>query len=322
MEFNWNAWSEKDRLTYLSSRALEQRIGEVINGTSSPKYLIIGIEESVGPQANLGKGGSENAFHSFCQKFLSMQSTKETDFSQVAIMGSISIENLPTSMTVVQKRETVEKLDDFIIAQMNKLLTPDTIPIIIGGGHNNAFPIIQALSSHHQSPLSVVNLDAHADYRPLEGRHSGNPFSYAFDSGSLSHYSVLHLQKRYNSQKTLDQLKRDGHFFTFHEDYIDNSRNFENDLIQVHQYFSNYPHTGIELDLDTIENMPSSAISCSGVSMHQARKYIRAFAQSKTVRYMHLPEGAPTNTHENNMVGKALAYLVTDFIEVHQKHNR
>jgi hypothetical protein len=36
---------------------------------------------------------------------------------------------------------------------------------------------------------------------------------------------------------------------------------------------------------------------------------------------LHLPEGAPKNNKENNQVGKAFAFLVTDFIEVYQKNN-
>jgi len=40
-------------------------------------------------------------------------------------------------------------------------------------------------------------------------------------------------------------------------------------------------------------------------------------AKLNKVVYVHLPEGAPLNENEKLIVGKTLAYLVTDFISCH-----
>ena len=65
------------------------------------------------------------------------------------------------------------------------------IPIIVGGGHNNAYGIIKGSALALNKKINVLNIDAHADFRPLEGRHSGNGFSYAFHEGFIK--NIMHM---------------------------------------------------------------------------------------------------------------------------------
>jgi formiminoglutamase len=67
------------------------------------------------------------------------------------------------------------------------------IPVVIGGGHNNAYPLLKGaakgLQQAQQTPLpqiNCINLDAHTPVTgPEEGRHSGNAFRYAESDGFL-----------------------------------------------------------------------------------------------------------------------------------------
>lgn len=49
----------------------ETRVGEHFSQQvfSSAKYVLIGVSENVGPQANWGREGSENAFEAFSKSF-------------------------------------------------------------------------------------------------------------------------------------------------------------------------------------------------------------------------------------------------------------
>jgi formiminoglutamase len=60
--------------------------------------------------------------------------------------------------------------------------------------------------------------------------------------------------------------------------------------------------------------MPSSAFTPSGFSVEQARYFIQSISSHTSCSYLHLPEAAPTNEGEEKITGKALAYLVWDFI--------
>src|SRR5690554_7982236 len=104
----------------------------------------------------------------------------------------------------------VEELDNFLIKILLEHINQNHIPKVIGGGHNYAYPLMKFSYERYQQQIQVVNFDAHADYRRLEGRHSGNPFSYAFEDGYLKKYFVLGLHQRFNSQQIRSEERRVG----------------------------------------------------------------------------------------------------------------
>lgn len=71
---------------------------------------------------------------------------------------------------------------------------------------------------------------------------------------------------------------------------------------------------GIELDMDAIEMMGSSAISPSGFSLNEARQFVSYFTKNENASYLHICEGSPSAGVFPNQVGKAITYLVSDSI--------
>lgn len=310
-KFSWIPFTEDKLSQICEKREGEQRLGKDLLFQSNPKYVIIGVCESVGPVANGGRKGAEKAFLPALKKLLNMQSNRFLNFKNVKIAGHIHCNYVQADV-----RAQTSELDKYLHEVLRNEVPSDAIPIVVGGGHNNAYSLIH-FSFERFGKVDVVNLDLHADYRRLEGRHSGNSFSYAFKDGFLEKYFVLGLSKRYNSENMLNQLTSDGHFFTFQEDYLDATRILEADIDKVSNGL-NPKRFGLELDLDSIENMPSSAQTSSAFSMNEARIYIQKLAQNKSVCYLHLPEGAIFKNEDENIVGKAIAHLITDFLEYHQ----
>lgn len=312
--FSFESFHKEELEKRYTSRKGELKLGDKVVPLRNAKYVILGIEECVGPIANKGRGGAQYGFESFLNKFLNMQSNETLAGDDICILGKVISKfeaNSPDNYSRV-----VEELDDFVFKVLTNTITNNQIPIVIGGGHNNSYPILKFIHTLHQSKINVLNLDAHADYRPLEGRHSGNPFSFAFKEGYIKNYTVHGLHQRYNSQRIIDDLRKDNHNFSFYEDYIDGKSDLKS-IIESYVEENTHNKIGVELDLDVIERMPTSAFSPSGVSLELARYYIRKVAQLKEVVYLHLPEGAPLNEQEELIVGKTLAYLVTDFISSH-----
>lgn len=298
-----------DKLT--SKRNGEKRIGEMLstNIDENTEFVILGINEDIGPQANHGNSGSSNAFNAFLLRFLNMQSNRFFSGKNCTIAGTI--DQLSSYSHIDKMRLAVSELDTFVIDVLNNLNLKDQKLIVIGGGHNNAYPIIRYFSEKGQK-LNVLNIDPHADCRALEGRHSGNPFSTAITEGHLNSYSVFGLHEQYNNETIYDFLNANDCFYTFFENYIDK----KNDLIQDLQTHSMKLQNsiGLEIDLDSIEQMPTSAFTPSGFSINTIRSAIRSFKRN-SISYLHLPEGAPKNEYEKTIVGKSLAYLVSDFIK-------
>lgn len=317
-------FTRTDILKKTSVRVGECKIGQKICSYEDleqfyGKYVIIGVEESVGPQANLGFPGAENGFSSFLSRFLNIQSNRFFTGNDVLLYGVIKLESIIDAID--EKRKLISELDSVLISHLELIYKKGCIPILIGGGHNNAYPLMKAFSNVRGVGLNVINCDPHADYRLLEGRHSGNSFSYAKSEGMLNYYKVVGLHQSYNSEEMLLRMEVDGCDFTFFDDYLTGLGSLVDD-VDAFVIKNKGLDFGLELDLDAIKGMPSSAYSFSGISVEDARSYIVRLAKEKQVVYLHLPEGAPKDSREDVVVGKTLAYLVTDFIKSNSKKDK
>ena len=72
---------------------------------------------------------------------------------------------------------------------------------------------------------------------------------------------------------------------------------------------------GLEIDMDTVANMGSSAMNPVGFSIAETRNFVSHFSKNKNCSYIHLAEGAPNRELFPNQVGKLLGYLVCDVLK-------
>lgn len=311
--FQYIPFSAEALASVTNARAGEIKLGECFQAGYSPdaRFVLIGVCEDIGPQANLGNPGARNAFRCALSRLVNMQSNRRYMGNDLCIAGFI--EQLTEFSTVEEARQLVGELDTLLIDLLTPIYANGQIPILIGGGHNNAYSLIRAYSEEHKTGLEVVNMDPHADCRPLEGRHSGNPFSYARKEGHLSQYTVLGLHAAYNSESMLNYLNEQEFYYSYFEEYIVRPEKLDSDLQTI--IIRSDDAIGIELDLDAIQHMPSSAYTPSGIQLEMARKYLMRLSSSKrSAAYLHLPEGAPRTPEEEKTVGKAIAYLIHDFV--------
>src|SRR5690606_34608587 len=180
------------------------------------RYVIFGIPEDVGVRANLGKGGSDSAWFSFLDAFLNIQSNDFLSGENILVAGHfdsneeqklINVNAASEEEKITAYRFLVSKIDEEVEELVKIITQHNKIPVIIGGGHNNAYPAIKgAAKGLHKADLvplaqiNCINLDAHTDYRPKEGRHSGNPFRYADEDGYLNKYCVIGIHENYLQQ--------------------------------------------------------------------------------------------------------------------------
>ena len=308
--------------TFLRPRDGELKIGERIKFASSSieeslldfkgQYVLLGVEEDIGPRANLGQAGSIYAFKSFLNRFLNMQVNEFIRVDDIMILGRVKAETLETGFA--KRRQNVAELDDFLVDILVQVYNAGKTPILVGGGHNNAYPLMKAYFLSHKKKIDVINLDAHADFRSMEGRHSGNPFSYAHYEGFLNKYAVIGLHKAYNSQAMIEELRKQNVIFTFFERYLDGEANLIDDS---HEFIASLDSNrfGIELDVDAIAMMPSSAYTASGWSVNEARSWLRMLTRNRTPAYVNLTEDAcELGSWSDSVLGKTLAYFVYDII--------
>jgi formiminoglutamase len=311
--FEFQLFDPAERKLSFQLRNGETRVGEQITKQHlhTAKYVIVGISENVGPQANLGRLGSENAFKAFTNVFFNSQSFDGSFTDRVAFLGLIK--QLKQPLDRPEAMTLVTELDALLFNVLNEHLQDGQIPIIIGGGHNNALPLMRWAAQ--KGKLSVVNIDAHADLRPTDKRHSGNSFAFALQEDLLEQYGVFGLHEAFNNAHIRSQLTNPKISHRFFEDYLHGPYQLYDDVLGFvsHQHHA----VGLEIDMDAIAHMPSSALSPSGWSLDQIRALVLKLGHIRpNIAYLNLTEAAPSDDKEDIVVGKALTYLVRDFLRL------
>ncbi len=292
------------------------------------KYVIIGIPEDIGIRANYGRPGAASAWESAIKSIANIQHNRFNKGSNILILGTLdfseemkNVEKLDFNNTNDRKElsRNVEIIDKDVTHIISIIIKAGKTPIIIGGGHNNAYGNIKGTALAKGKPINAINFDAHSDFRILEGRHSGNGFSYAFEEGFLKKYFIFGLHENYTSKNVLDILKKiedKVRFNTYDEINIRKHKSF-NDEMNVALEFIKNDFYGIEIDLDAIPNIASSAMTLSGFSVEELRRFVSYFGNHKNATYLHICEGAPDLGEEknNHLIGKLIGYLITDFMK-------
>lgn len=292
------------------------------------KYIIIGIPEDIGIRANYGRPGAESAWRYFLPAILNVQSHRLHTGHNIAIGGSINLNDLMAASSHLSPRKDsdLEKLRqltseiDSIVAEMAEIVASHgKILIAIGGGHNNAYPIIKGFSNALSRSLAVMNIDMHADLRAMEGRHSGNAFSYAIHEQLIKYYHIFGLQTEFNNEFIIQSIENSEVItFTSYDDLLSVKRSEW--LIMMDRALENFSiePCGLEIDLDAVTGFPASAFNPCGFSPEMMRSLIKKAASLLQIKYLHLSEAAPelaSTPIEKMASGKFLAQIVLDVIK-------
>ncbi len=339
-------YTKEDILSVTKIRRFETKLGERILNISQDgewfevlqhskaKYVLLGIPEDIGVKANYGTGGADTVWLPFLTAFLNIQSNYFFTGDDVLLLGHFDFGDIKylidnnaygSEELIDAYRHAVNMIDEQVENLIKVIASFKKIPLIIGGGHNNAYPIIKGVAKGlHKADMlplaqiNVINLDAHADFRNTEGRHSGNAFRYASEDGYLGKYCIIGLHENYISQNILMDIHNDPFvdYISYEEIFLHERKNF----IQAVAHstgFTEDTYTGIELDLDCIENVLSSAATPAGLTPLHARQFVTFVAQDAKPAYLHICEGATqlTDGRKNESTGKLISYLVSDFIK-------
>ncbi len=339
-------YNKEDILKLTKIRRFETKLGERIQSisnskalepalqASSAKFVLFGIPEDIGVKANLGIGGTDTAWFPFLNAFLNIQSNDFLSGEELLLLGHFDFADMETLIEAnahggeektAAYRHAVITIDNEVEHLAKMISAAGKIPIAVGGGHNNAYPLIKGTAKGlHKAGLlqlakiNCINLDAHADYRPMEGRHSGNAFRYAEEDGYLQKYCVIGVHENYIPQNVWIDIVNNPFFdlITFEDIFLHEKRNF----IQAVSHatgFTDDTYTGVEIDLDSIEYTLSSAATPVGILPLHARKYVSFVSTDTKTAYLHICEGASflSNGRKSDEVGKLISYLVTDFVK-------
>jgi formiminoglutamase len=324
---NFKLFTQQDLLSLVNERTGEEKLGQLVQlapsldsiKSSTAHFVVLGIPEDIGVRANHGVGGAQTAFIPALKALLNLQSNPFLKGDELLILGHFEIDE-PEVLTVEALRQKTKEIDAIVYPVIQQIVNAGKIPIVIGGGHNNAAPIIAGTAIALKQPINVVNIDAHADLRNTnEGRHSGNAFSFAMQQGHLNEYRIFGLHQNYINKDFPAYLKAHPNIKVFYvEELLQSS-------VPISQSWTTFIEDlpapcGLEIDLDSISNVLSSAITPSGLPLNDVRKLL--LTASKNYSYLHICEGAVSlaDGRSDAGTGKTIAYLMTDFIKALLPH--
>jgi len=342
----FNFYTKQHILSLTKVRRFETKLGERIRCIApasnieeaikqpSVKYILFGIPEDIGVKANYGIGGADTLWQSFLNSFLNIQSNDFLDGSEILILGHFDFSSLKTVIEntienedekIEAYRKAVNTIDTEVEQLMHIITQNNKMPIVIGGGHNNAYPCIKGAAKGWYkagviplAQINAINLDAHTDYRPIEGRHSGNGFRYAEEDGYLEKYCIVGLHENYIQQNVWMDMVNNPFIdcITYEDIFIHEKKNFIQSVLYSTE-FTEDSLTGIELDLDSINNTLSSAYTPVGITANHARQFIHYTTTQSKPAYLHICEGATKldDGKTDTSTGKLVSYLVTDFLK-------
>jgi formiminoglutamase len=342
-------YTKADILSLTKIRRFETKLGERLQvihdagnitkliNESTAKYVLFGVPEDLGAKGNLGIGGTDTLWIPFLQSFLNIQSNDFFDGAEILLVGHFDFGDIQYLIDTTAKHDD-EKVEayrhavhtvDNEVEQLAKMITEaKKIPVVIGGGHNNSYPLIKGAAKGlfkagviQLAQINCINLDAHADYRPMEGRHSGNAFRYADADGFLQKYCIVGLHENYLPQNVWMDIVNNPFIdcITFEDIFVHEKRTFMQAVSHA-TGFTEDTLTGIDIDLDSIQNTLSSAMTPIGISPVHARQYISFAAADTKPAYLHICEGATrlSDGRTDATSGKLAGYLVSDFVKAQQ----
>jgi len=343
-----NVYSKQDILSRTRIRKFETKLGERVltadaaSLTSSierspAEYVLIGVPEDIGARANGSQGGASTAWQPFLDCFLNIQSNDFLEGDSILVLGHFDftemqrlIETNAHGQEEKQEayRHAVHTIDEAVEDLVRIITAFGKIPIVIGGGHNNSYPLIKGSAKGlHKAGLiplaqiNCVNLDAHTDFRPAEGRHSGNGFRYAEEDGYLQKYCIVGIHENYLQQNVwLDIINNPFiDLITYEDIFLLEKRNFIQAVAHATS-FTEDGYIGLEMDLDCIEGVLSAGMAPTGLTAMHARQYVTLAASNSMIAYFHICEGAAAmdDGRQDPMTGKLISYIVSDFIKARE----
>jgi formiminoglutamase len=337
---NIKIFNNKDIAKITNHRSGEVKFGEKVLSLNShdfsykkiaesdATFVLVGLPEDIGIKANLGREGAASAFAETLSALMNFQHNKFCKGSDLLVLGELNCDKymseskeLDINNKTDRKKlfELVAEIDKEVSHVVRNIIESNKIPIIVGGGHNNAYGNLKGLALAKGKPVNAINFDAHTDFRLMEGRHSGNGFSYVFEEGFLKKYFIFGLHENFVSKIVFDNIKQFSErvkYVTYEDIAVRKEKSFTAELVNATKFVST-DFFGLEFDMDALPNIHSSAMTLSGFSVEKARNFIYNLSKEANCSYIHICEGAPDldQSNNNHLTGKLIATLITDFMK-------
>ncbi len=283
-------WSGRDDGPSLEVRRWHQAIAfhdlhQPLDHCFEPTLCFIGYRSHEGVRANLGRLGAEDG----------PRKLRERMGSFPAIEGVSLIE-----CGDVLPAKSVLETQLALAAVVERVVRAGAVPVILGGGHDQAFGLFLGIARASGTAPACVNFDAHLDLRPIpaSGPNSGTPFTQAWEwcreRQQQFRYAALGVQRLGNTVQLFTRAEEAGATLVdvdgFALDMIEVVMDAVNDAVDEAEIA-----LSIDLDVFAAAFAPGvSAPTAMGLAPDAAfRRVLRGLIASERVRGVEVAELCP-----------------------------
>ncbi len=271
---------------------------------SEKSVALIGYACDEGVRRNLGREGTKNA-----PKAIREQLSKLAFHHKEKIISDVG----DIFCTDNRLEYTQEKLSESI----QFLLKKNIFPIVLGGGHDVAFPHVESIlkASNKKLKIGIINFDAHFDLRPVgSSPNSGTPFYQLFQKyREYVSYCVLGIQKASNPQSLFSIAEEENALFF--SNFECTLSNFESITQQLFSFLEEHDKLYITIDMDGFSSAFAPGVSAPsplGFAPDFVIKMLHYFFSTGKVISCDIAELNPSHDIDNTTA--KLAARLVDFI--------
>ena len=306
-EFNQELWQGRiDQEDGLDGLRLHQIVQDYSTNQDTEK-VIVGFSSEEGVSRNKGRLGAKDA-PNFIRKALSnlpvhfdVKQNRISDFGNI-VCDQKDLEN--------SRQKQIEVLD--------RILTKNQLPIVLGGGHETALGNFLALSKHYKK-IGIVNIDTHFDLRlPNPKSTSGTPFYEMFlhcqENHQDYHYTVLGIQENGNTQALFKRAEK-LNVKTILADEIHYNLNRVIDHLKESIKDFDAIYLSLDMDVFDVAFAPGvSATTINGLTPFQVKYLIKTLLQSNKIKLFDVVELNPTYD-QDSQTAKLAAQMVNEILQ-------
>lgn len=274
------------RITPPDTRPDDKRLGHwFTDNVQRPRVALVGFPSDAGVRRNGGRTGAAQAPDAIREMLyrLTPDARNYAGFcnllAHAADLGNVSVSG------------DVEKDQQQLGAVLIPLLAQQTIPVVIGGGHETAYGHFLGYAGQDQS-VHILNIDAHADVRPLKNgkAHSGSPFYQALEhpGGYCTGYTVLGLSPVSVAQSHVQYMQARSCTF-YWRDALDSAF--------LHSFFEQLDQpTMVTMDMDVVQQAEAPGVSApagDGIPLRLLYEFAYLAGKSRYVKSIDLVEVNP-----------------------------
>lgn len=292
--FRWHQWVKVINLKDEDLLPFEGKLG----------FAFIGFCCDEGVKRNQGRIGAANGPRSI-RKELTNKPCVFTQEVKLFDAGDIYCEGI-----------TLEESQKLLSKAVEKILSLNLFPIVLGGGHETAFGNYNGILSYllkakDKPKIGIINFDAHFDIRPYpNGGSSGTMFRQIADNCKEKEleysYLCIGVQKHCNTIDLFKTMTRLGGDYILEKDIIDN------DVWSVLDKLDNFIKLQDNIYITVCADVFSSAYA-PGVSATQALgldpervlKLLKYILKSNKVISFDIAEVSPRFDFDNNTANLA-----------------